>query len=478
MFPACYARDVRNPDAAALRRAQEAVEAARAQVESDPARPRYHLTAPAHWMNDPNGPVYANGAYHLFYQHNPYAPDWGEIHWGHVVSRDLVSWNHLPVALAPSTAAGEAHCFSGCVAISGAGEPTLLYTSIRSDRSPYEYAELWGAAGSADLRTWRKLDTNPLLTSASHGELQVRDWRDPFVWQEASRWYMVQGALLPDERGAVLLYESPDLRGWTYRGVLFADPDAPSGRSWECPNVFPLGDSWVVLVSDWTCVRYFIGAFDSARGTFEPHDTGLLDLGPHCYAPNTLVDPAGRRLLWGWIRQAHGEAWNGALTMPRVLTLDADGALRMHAADELTTLRRDHQRLTDIPVPSGTSVVLARNTDPSVELHMELEMEPGCTLTLLATAGEDTREVMRYDRTTGTLTVGHADGTVDSSENRIDFHIYLDRSLAEVCVQGRTWLTAPIDPLAVDHVAIRVATEGGPARLHSADLWRMTGIWT
>ena len=116
-----------------LRIAKESIEKARKIAEKCPYRPTYHFLAPANWMNDPNGPIFYKGEYHLFYQHNPYGDKWGHVHWSHAKSRDLVHWEHLPIALDPSNELGEEHCFSGCC-INNNGVPTIIYTSIGPKR--------------------------------------------------------------------------------------------------------------------------------------------------------------------------------------------------------------------------------------------------------------------------------------------------------------------------------------------------------
>ena len=125
-----------------IARAMQSVQAAAPRAQADPLRPIYHFLPPAQWMNDPNAPIYHGGWYHLFYQFNPYGDEWGNMHWGHARSRDLVHWEHLPIALAPSYEAGEEHVFSGCAAVNGQGEPLLLYTSVkagtRDQRAPNE----------------------------------------------------------------------------------------------------------------------------------------------------------------------------------------------------------------------------------------------------------------------------------------------------------------------------------------------------
>ena len=165
-----------------LARAEASVREAARRVEDDPTRPVFHVLPPAQWINDPNGPLFYNGEYHLFYQHNPYGDRWGHMHWGHVRSKDLVHWEHLPIALWPSKAKGEEHVFSGSAVIDRDGKPMLFYTSI-GGRLP----EQWAAVPEDDgLIKWKKHPANPILTEALHGDVKVHEWRDPFLFREGA----------------------------------------------------------------------------------------------------------------------------------------------------------------------------------------------------------------------------------------------------------------------------------------------------
>src|SRR5438045_3349777 len=152
----------------ALARATAAVEAAAPRAQADPTRPIFHITAPAQWVNDPNGPIFHKGFYHLFYQLTPYSDESGIKYWGHVRSRDLAKWEHLPIALAPSDDKGEESIWSGCCVINGRGEPMAFYTSIGKGKSPLTEAVQWAATGDADLIRWVKSPENPVVTEVLH----------------------------------------------------------------------------------------------------------------------------------------------------------------------------------------------------------------------------------------------------------------------------------------------------------------------
>ncbi|MBV9356146.1 MAG: glycoside hydrolase family 32 protein, partial [Chloroflexi bacterium] len=172
------------------------------QVPIDPHRPTYHLLPPANWLNDPNGLIQWRGQYHVFYQHNPFAPVWGTIHWGHAVSRDLAHWRDLPIALAPTPGGVDADgVFSGC-ALDHGGVPTVLYTGVTRgpDGSRVELPCL-AAADDDELRSWHKHPANPVIPAPPAG-LDVLGFRDHSVWREDGQWYQVIGAGIRDVGGA------------------------------------------------------------------------------------------------------------------------------------------------------------------------------------------------------------------------------------------------------------------------------------
>jgi sucrose-6-phosphate hydrolase SacC (GH32 family) len=142
LLPLCARGELTNE---AIARAVAAVAAAAPRAQADPARPAFHVTAPAQWINDPNGPIFYKGFYHLFFQLNPFGDESGPKYWGHVRSRDLVKWEPLPIALWPSTEAGEAEVWSGCCTLNGLGEPMIFYTSIARGTSAQDHAEQWAA---------------------------------------------------------------------------------------------------------------------------------------------------------------------------------------------------------------------------------------------------------------------------------------------------------------------------------------------
>ena len=333
----CYSRE------RLLARAQKSMDLRAEEVKDDPNRPLYHLQPPANWNNDPNGTLYYKGYYHMFYQHNPFDDQWGWMHWGHMRSRDLVHWEHLPIALWPSIENGEEHCFSGSAIVNKAGEPMLFYTSIG-----HPAPEQWVAIPrDDDLIEWEKHPGNPILSIDDHKGETIVDWRDPQLIHEGEETFMVVGGHPEDKGGSIMLYKAlnEELTQWDYLGTAFSGDE----RNWECPNFFRIGEQWVLLYSPHGAVRYFTGNFNMESYQFMPEKEGNADHGSNFYAPNTMEDGKGRRLLWGWIpgfKQEQG--WQSAITLPRNLTVSPEGWLIQEPVEELIQLRGAHQSVGEM----------------------------------------------------------------------------------------------------------------------------------
>jgi len=466
----------------AIARAMASVAEAVPRAEADPTRPVYHFRPPANWMNDPNGPIYHKGYYHMFYQHNPYGDQWGNMHWGHARSRDLVRWEHLPIALWPSKEAGEEHVFSGCALINPLGQPMIFYTSIALGKSAGEYAEQWAAIGDDDLIHWQKHPSNPVLAEALHGGVKVYDWRDPFVFQDQGTTFMVLGGHVnkaKDLRAVVNLYQATnrELTQWKYLGVLFSHPDEQV-KNIECPNFFKLGKRWVLVISPHGPVQYFVGDFDAAAHEFKPVQRGILDIGGNYYAPNCMLDPNGRRLMWGWINGFKGgPGWNGCLTMPRVLTVGSDDQLRQEPAPELKKLRGKKSKSTEVALGNPAQFIETVKGDT---LEIIAEFEPGDAESFglkVRRSDDGQREtVVSYDGHQLEVAGAKVAFTLLPNEKTLKLHVFLDRSVMEVFANNRACFTRVIHPGESD-LGTGAFAMGGKVRLRSLEAWPLGSIW-
>jgi beta-fructofuranosidase len=326
----------------------------------DPLRPEFHLLPARGWMNDPCGPVYWKGRYHMFFQYNPGAAVWGDMHWAHAVSPDMVHWRHLPVALSPTPGGPDQDgCFTGSVLIAE-GVATALYTGVQSvaadeatlrdGKHDFRETQCLAMAQDDELRIWKKLAAP--VVKRPPPDMAVTGFRDPALWRDGNTWYMVIASGVAREGGMALLYRSPDLRHWEYLHPLLTGSwsghpgmnPVDTGEMWECPDFFPLGSKYVFIYSTEGKVFWKSGELDRKAMRFHPEQDGELDYGSF-YAPKTQLDANGNRILWGWIQEKRPEAeysragWAGMMSLPRVLSLEG-GELRMQPASQLHDLRR------------------------------------------------------------------------------------------------------------------------------------------
>jgi beta-fructofuranosidase len=469
-----------------LAKAMEGVRAAIPLAARDPERPVYHFGPPAQWNNDPNGTLFYKGWHHLFYQLNPYGTTGTNQHWGHARSRDLVNWEHLPIAIGPSLDKGERYIYSGGAVLAADGRPRMLYTSI-GHPDPQQWLAI---PEDDDLVRWTKFDGNPVLSMAAHGGLTVEQWRDPFMFVEGGQTYMVCGGSTRTPRsgggGQVHLYRAAksDLSEWKYLGVVFQALERETFNI-ECPNLFKLDGKWVLITSPHRACEYYVGTLDLESCRFTPETHGILDPGD-AYASNISVDDRGRTILWLWGRTQTpaGRGWNGVMVMPRILSIGPDGALRQQVPPEFEALRGPVRNLSDLSLGSG---LLTLDGVPGDAVEIEAEF----AVTGFASFGFELRPSPSEAASTtislqrGSLTVGRARAYTGSAD-RYKVRLFLDRRCVEVYVNdGAAALYSALDAApATRSVAVFTRTgrsdfsppPGGgppPVRLESLRAWPM-----
>jgi len=305
----------------------------------EPYRPQVHFSPPQKWMNDPNGMVFHEGTYNLFYQYYPDSTVWGPMHWGHATTTDLVHWQHQPIALYPDSLG---YIFSGSAVVdvkntsgfgrNGKAPMVAVFThhdpkGESSGRHDYQNESL--AYSLDDGRSWTKYAGNPVLRTPG-----INDFRDPKVmWYEPTqKWIM---SLATHDR--ISFYSSPDLKTWTPQSD-FGSSDGAHGGVWECPDLFPLRSGseeiWVLLVSinpggpnGGSATQYFTGQFNGHE--FIPFEDRVrwIDHGPDDYAGVTWSNTGTRKIFLGWMsnwlygQQVPTGSWRSAMTVPRELSI-------------------------------------------------------------------------------------------------------------------------------------------------------------
>jgi fructan beta-fructosidase len=367
-------------------------------------RPQIHFSPARHWANDPNGMVYNDGIYHLFYQHHPNSSVWGPMHWGHATSEDLIHWTHQPIALYPDSLGT---IFSGSAVVdkqntSGFGKngkvPLVAIFTHHNHKTEKTSADFQNQSLAYSLdngKTWTKYAGNPVLKNPG-----IVDFRDPKVmWHEQTKkWIMTLAT-----KDCITFYSSPDLKQWKKESEFGRNAGAHGGV-WECPDLFPLDDHgktvWVLIVSlnpggpnGGSATQYFLGDFDGH--TFHPYstETKWMDYGPDDYAGITWSNTGNRKIFLGWMtnwsyaNQVPTETWRNAMTLPRELKLVHAGN-EMHVASmpvaELSVLQHNVADLKN---------TAAKGQPVSVEfpcqLNFALEQAGDFSIVLSNTLGEE-----------------------------------------------------------------------------------------
>jgi beta-fructofuranosidase len=446
-----------------IKKASHAIIQAEGDVKKDHWRPQYHVSPPAYWMNDPNGFSFYRGEVHLFYQHHPYSPKWGPMHWGHVKSNDLASWEHMPIALAPTEDYDQDGCFSGS-AIEKDGKLYLMYTGHKwtGENPDTDLEQVQCLAVSEDGVHFEKISENPVIATAPDGDIHLHHFRDPKVWKHGDRYYCIIGSQTKDHVGQVLLYQSYNLIDWEFVNVA-AKGEGNFGFMWECPDLFHLNGNDVLVMSpqgvkteDYLYhnlhqAGYVIGQLDYETGTLHHGNFELLDYGFDFYAPQTTVDDQGRRIMMAWMamwesdmpEQEHN--WAGAMTLPRQQTFK-EGHIISSPVPELEKLRGEVTSYENVVVHgeqeldgiSGNCVELELKVDAKSALQFGLKVRVNNT--------EQEETVFTYNRADGFFSLnrdqsgkgpgGVRKAPVELKDNKLKLRVFIDHSSVEVFING------------------------------------------
>jgi beta-fructofuranosidase len=468
------------------------------RLAADPLRPQCHLLPAKNWMNDPNGPIYWKDQYHMFFQYNPHAAVWGDMHWAHAVSPDMIRWRHLPIALAPTPGWDDADgCFTGS-AVDDNGTATILYTGVKSVTSEratlrdgaHNFREVQCLATSTDpqLRTWCKWKT-PIVEPPD--DPRLTGFRDPFLWREPDAWYLGVGSGLRKQGGQILLYRSKDLRQWEYLHPLAAGKwtgreninPVDSGEMWECPDFFPLNRKHVLLYSTAGKVAWEVGELDPRELAFHPQRSGVLDHGAY-YAQKTQLDAKGQRILWGWIPETRPEAefsaagWAGCMALPRVLTINSENDLEMRVAPSVELLRaKDLASMSEnAPLePRAEIPAEFEIKDVAGELAWRISAAP-FSLIIADDAGPWWSLQVETRGSTGVLRINERKMEILAPASQaMDFQLLLDASVAELFCNSLHAVTVRIYRKPAGALRLRLL-KADAARLLSIRAWQLKPI--
>lgn len=481
-------------------------------------RPQFHFSPEEKWMNDPNGMVFFNDEYHLFYQYHPYGTTWGPMHWGHAVSKDLIHWEHLPVALYPDE---HGAIFSGSAVVDWNNttgffdrEPGLVAIFTSADNYPDSDRprQRQSLAYSKDNgRTWVTYEGNPVLS-----DVTITDYRDPKVfWDEdTEKWVMVLAT-----GQSVTIYTSPNLKDWRFASEFGSTAGSHDGV-WECPDLFKLpvdGDAnnekWVMFVSigdnpklkEGSRTQYFIGQFDGTTFVNDNSDETILwlDFGRDNYAGVSWSDIPqhdGRRIYIGWMsnwryaNQVPTESWRSAMTLPRELSLiSTEFGIRLvqQVVSEFDSIRKRSEKHQDFSVESDLPVPF-NMLSPLMEVAVEFENDNASSYGIEIQGAENEmtvicydsgRNVLRVDRTnSGDNSFSESFATVQEAALQLDsgklkLQIIMDASSAEIFANdGKAAFTSLIFP-ANPYDKIQLYSNEGKVKVNSLVLTELDSIW-
>lgn len=445
-------------------------------------RPQIHFTPKSGWMNDPNGMVYHQGVYHLFFQHYPDSTVWGPMHWGHATSTDLVHWEEQPIKLFPDSLGW---IFSGSAVYDeqnssglgkdGEGPLVAIFTHHSSEREKaegrdFQYQSL---AYSNDAgATWTKYEGNPVLRKP-----EGSDFRDPKVMWLASQSKWIMTLAVKDH---IEFYSSPDLKNWVYESSFGADAGAHGGV-WECPDLIPFNkdgkEHWVLIVNinpgapnGGSGTQYFVGSFNGKNFTSTHTDTRWMDYGTDNYAGITWSNTGNRKLLIGWMsnwiyaNQVPTKNWRSATTLVRELDLEQVGTelyLKSNLPKELDVI-------TATPVELAERITLPARIElgkvPVNQLEWSFSNKEGEVLKI----GFD-KSTNRYfiDRSKAGESAFHADfakiqyGPRIATTDSMNLTVVLDHSSVELFADdGLTVMTAIFFPTS-DYIKLEKKSGNG-----------------
>ncbi len=454
----------------------------REKMLSDPHRPGFHFVIPegVGMPFDPNGAIYWKGRYHLFYIFQDTRSGKNDHHWGHVSSTDLFHWRHHPTKLIGGM-------FSGNCFINKDGVPTMCYHQVGQGNA-------LAVAIDDELNEWKKLDSNPITPETKDGDEhhgKYRSW-DPFGWVEDDTYYAIFGGQRPaiakcDTMGGEWEY-CGDLMGKSVEGVSI-------NEDVSCADLFRIGDKHMLLcISHRLGCRYYLGDWKNEQFYPEFHEK-MSWVDNSFFAPESLLDDKGRRIMWAWIFDKPGFGvrkdfgWSGTMSLPRVLSLDKDGKLCMNVPEEIENLRYNARKKNNITVKSDSDVVLEGISGNSIELAIEMESKNAGQFGVKVCCSPDGAEetLVYYDANEKKLKIDTTKSGLKGNPKTIEggpfelkknetlkLRIFVDKSVVEVFANGgRQAVMRRIYPSRDDSVGVRVFSKGGDAKVVEVQAWDM-----
>ncbi len=435
------------------------IEDNKGQMKNLQLRQRWHFMSEAGSIGSANTFVFYKDKYHMFYQCNPYGNDLENTCWGHAVSDDLIDWQYLPLAIVPSEVydnGNEISCLPGSVIVHD-NKLYLFYTSVVKENDKLVHQQ--SLAISEDGIVFEKYDHNP-ITLNTPDYFDASNFRDPKVWKNQYHFYMLVGTS-KDNKGQALLYRSNNLLYWDFINVA-AESKGEFGSSWECPDMFPMKDKYVLMFSTKGLKErktiYLVGNMDYSTGKFIYSSFGELDWGFDYYAPRTFLDDKGRRLIVGSTSNFNSEAatkpdensYTGALSMFREIEMKSDNVLKFYPIKKYKELRKNRISNSDVKINQLPYLIEAAD-GISFELRLIIDLVETTThsfdIVLRSSKDETKKTVVTFDIRRSEMYIdrsysdGISKGIIKTPINlferkEIYIHLFVDKSSIEIYTDG------------------------------------------
>lgn len=436
-------------------------------------RLNYHFMGEYGWINDPNGFNYYNGEYHLFYQYHPYGSVWGPMHWGHSISKDLIKWEYMPIAMAPDSDFDNWGCFSGSSIVKD-DRLYLVYTGCHEEKAD-NIIQTQGISVSDDDRaiTFTKYKNNPVIGTEQIPEsASKKDFRDPKVFKRGDSYYMILGSNDNFGNGQALMYKSKDLIYWDFVNIV-AKSNGHMGKMWECPDVIFFENKDVFIVSpqymeaqgnDFNNVHssiYMIGNLELDKGLFDYSTYKALDYGFDFYAPQTLRNEQGKNILMAWMdmwesinpTNTNSHNWAGAMTIPREIVINGD-ELHFKPFEKIKEHRKNEVIVKDIVLTEEKRLDIYGD---SYELQAVFDAQEAYEFGLKLRVSDTEETVIEYNvkeklislnrDNSGIGPKGIRKTDINLIENKLKLNIFVDKSSIEVFINdGEKVMTGRIYP--------------------------------
>ncbi|MFI2742877.1 DUF4980 domain-containing protein [Zhouia sp. PK063] len=438
-------------------------------------RGQLHFSPKRGWTNDPNGLVYYKGEYHLFFQHNPYGVLWGNMHWGHAVSKDLVHWKEIGEALYPDQFGT---IFSGSAVVDKNNTSGFGTTNNPPMVMCYTYDKVWeqGLAYSIDGRNFSKLP-NPVIKKVTDGN------RDPkIIWYAPEKkWVLVLYVEEANKQHTVHFYTSKNLKDWKLASITKGGI-GNDHYLFECPDFYqlpvkgkPNEKKWVLTAAN---AEYAIGTFDGT--TFNPEYSRLKSMqGRGYYAAQSFTnDPKGRKIEIGWWQTNTNNGtnyFNQSMSIPMKLELvETKDGLRISRTpvEELKKLRSKHYAFNNLKINSKTITPITLKADNSLEISFHLQIETAKNITITVKGLP-----IIYNTENQTLTVNGVAAKLPLNDNSLDLLIYMDRIGLEIFANQGTFYMPVSKNLDKDAKSLDFKGDGGEAKISTLDIYELNSIW-